>query len=229
MGASIPEVVIRRLPVYARALATLAEQRVAVVSSMELGRLLQVTPAQIRKDLSYFGEFGKQGTGYDVAFLLGEIRKILGLDRQWPMVLIGMGQLGRAVLGYSGFAAAGFPIVAAFDHNPVKVGSRIGSLTIRDPSELGATIAELGVKVGVVAVPAAAAQQVVDTMVAGGVRAILNYAPTTVRVPAGVRVRNIDPVSALQSMTYHLAEMNRNGEQSALAAAPGRAVSLDGA
>lgn len=199
-----PEVVIRRLPIYARALAFLEEENIAVVSSLELGKRLGVTPAQIRKDLSYFGEFGKQGTGYDVKKLLAEIRGILGLDREWQMVLVGVGKLGRAIATYDGFEHQGFTIVAAFDMDPRKIGDSIGSLRIRHLDELPQVVAETGVKIGIVAVPGPQGQKVIEDLCKYGITAILNYAPIAVRVPPGVRVRHIDPVVALQGMTYHL-------------------------
>jgi len=204
MPIEIPEVVIERLPVYARALAAIQARGLEVVSSQDLGDQLGVTPAQIRKDLSYFGRFGKQGRGYNVNRLMEELRQILGLDRTWAMVLIGVGQLGRAILQYGGFAPQGFHVLAAFDANPEQVGERIGSLHVRDVSELGSVLRATHVDIGIVAVPATHAQQVIDTLVAGGVKAILNYAPIAPQVPVDVHIRQIDPVLALQSMTYYL-------------------------
>ena len=200
----IPEVVISRLPVYVRALATLAEAGRDVVSSQELGQELGVTPAQIRKDLSYFGRFGKQGRGYNVRQLLERLRAILGLDRSWRMALIGTGRLGRAILSYGGFAPEGLRIVRAYDSDPAIIGRREQGITIADVANLAADLQRDPVDVAIVAVPAETAQSVIDVLVAGGVRAILNYAPTAVRTPAGVHVRQIDPVLALQSMTYYL-------------------------
>ncbi len=200
----IPEVVIRRLPVYARALGYLDQEGTSVISSRELGERLQVTPAQIRKDLSYFGEFGKQGTGYHVRHLLNEIRRILGVDREWPVVLVGVGKLGSAIAAYGGFSDQGFRIVGAVDHNPDKVGRRVGDLTVRPLAELESLVRETGARLAVIAVPAQAAQGIVDQLVRAGVRAILSYAPTAVRVPEHVWIQYSDPVVALQSMTYHL-------------------------
>lgn len=203
----IPQVVIRRLPLYARALADLEGEQVMVISSLELGQQLQITPAQIRKDLSYFGEFGKQGTGYNVAHLLGEIRRILGLDQQWLMALVGVGQLGRAIATYPGFISEGFEVAAAFDNDPAKIGTPLGELVIQDVRELKGTVAKKGITIGIVAVPASAGQEVVDSLVQSDIRAILSYAPTAVKVPEGVHLRQIDPVLALQSMTYYLKRM----------------------
>ncbi len=204
MPVEIPEVVIDRLPVYVRALATLQHQGRQVVSSQELGEQLGVTPAQIRKDLSYFGRFGKQGRGYHVVRLLEELRQILGLTRQWAMVLIGVGKLGRAIISYGGFAPQGFRIVEAFDTDPNTVGSRVNGLVVRPLSDLPSVLRETDVQIGIVAVPAATAQDVIDMLVANGVKAILNYAPIAAQAPASVRIRDIDPVLALQSMTFYV-------------------------
>ncbi len=200
----IPPVVIDRLPLYARALATLEAQGREVVSSQELGSLLNVTPAQIRKDLSYFGRFGKQGRGYNVRKLLDELRQILGLDRQWRMALVGVGRLGRAILGYEGFGPQGFRIAEAFDAEPAIVGSRFNGLTIKHTADLETVLNASPVDVGIVAVPGETAQDVIDSLVRCGVRAILNYAPIAAHVPRGVYIKRIDPVLALQSMTYYL-------------------------
>lgn len=204
MPIEIPEVVIERLPVYARALAALQARGLEVVSSQDLGDQLGVTPAQIRKDLSYFGRFGKQGRGYNVDRLMEELRQILGLDRSWNMVLVGVGQLGRAILQYGGFGPQGFHVVQAFDASPEAIGQRIGATTVRSVDDLPATLAGTHVDIGIVSVPGERAQGVIDTLVAGGVKAILNYAPISAQVPPGVHLRQIDPVLALQSMTYYL-------------------------
>lgn len=178
-----------------------------LVSSQELGERLHITPAQIRKDLSYFGRFGRQGRGYNVRRLLQMLRQILGLDREWPLILVGVGRLGRAVLSYPGFAPEGFRVVAAFDSDPDKIGRRIGPLVIQPPSQIPETVARLGVLIAILTVPAAAAQEVADLLIASGVKAILNYAPVTLKVPEGVLVRDIDPVSVLQSLTYYLKDL----------------------
>lgn len=200
----IPSVVIDRLPLYTRALASLQSEGRDVVSSQELGGRLGVTPAQIRKDLSYFGRFGKQGRGYNVGKLLEELQRILGLDRQWRMALVGVGKLGRAILGYEGFAPQGFRIVEAFDTDKRRIGELVDGLTVKDADKIEAVLAENPVDVGIVAVPAEIAQDVIDTLVDCGVRAILNYAPIAARVPATVHIKRVEPVLALQSMTYHL-------------------------
>lgn len=203
----IPEVVIGRLPIYARELAFLVVEKVATISSLELGDRLRVTPAQIRKDLSYFGEFGKQGTGYDVGLLLGEINRILGLDREWPMVIVGVGKLGEAVATYAGFRDQGFRVAAIFDNDPKKIGTKIGNFPVVSLENLGAYVRENAVTMGIVAVPAEHAQAVVNVMVENGIRGILNYAPISIRTPHDVQVRNIDPIVQLQSTTYYLKDL----------------------
>jgi redox-sensing transcriptional repressor len=206
MPLDIPEVVVERLPLYARTLQNLADRGCENVSSQELGDYLGVTPAQIRKDLSYFGRFGKQGRGYNVCRLLDELRQILGLDRSWTMALLGVGQLGRAILHYAGFAPQGFRIVEAFDNDPATVGEEIAGLTVRDIQDLPSVLAMCSIEIGIVAVPAHQAQAMFDLLVSAGVKAILNYAPVAPRVPPNVHVRSIDPVLALQSMTFYLKE-----------------------
>jgi redox-sensing transcriptional repressor len=205
----IPPVVIDRLPLYARALSKLEEGGREVVSSQELGTRLGVTPAQIRKDLSYFGRFGKQGRGYNVRKLLDELWRILGLDKQWRMALVGVGKLGRAILGYGGFTPQGFRIVEAFDSNPKRIGERINDLTVRDVDDLERVLLQNPVDVGIVAVPADIAQDAIDALVKCGVRAILNYAPIAARVPPGIQIKRIEPVLALQSMTYYMKNAGR--------------------
>jgi len=202
--ARIPAGVVERLPQYARTLASLEEQGRQVVSSQELGSLLDVSAAQLRKDLSWFGRFGKQGRGYNVRQLLDELRRIIGLNRQWRMALVGVGRLGRAIVGYEGFTPQGFRIVEAFDSNPRIIGQRVDGLVVRDTAELEAVLRASSVDVGIVAVPGDQAQDVIDALVRCGVKAILNYAPIAGRVPRGVRIKRIDPVLALQGMTYYL-------------------------
>ncbi|MBF8266909.1 MAG: redox-sensing transcriptional repressor Rex [Dehalococcoidia bacterium] len=203
-GNEVPAVVVIRLPQYVRALAELLRRDVPVVSSEQLGAQLQVTAAQIRKDLSYFGRFGKQGRGYPVRYLLEELRQVLGLERRWNACLVGVGRLGRAIISYPGFTPEGFYIIAAFEENPRQVGQKLGALVIQPVSELKETIKERDIHIGIVAVPADQAQGVIDQLVRCGIGAILNYAPIGPQVPPGVRVRNIDPILALQSMTYYL-------------------------
>jgi len=200
----VPEVVVDRLPQYVRALTGLNQQGIAVVSSQQLGDLIQMTPAQIRKDLSYFGRFGKQGRGYSVKYLLGELRRILGLDREWRVGLIGVGRLGRAILSYPGFAPEGFKIAAAFDADPRQVGQMVGGIMVQAMHRLREVIEEHNIRIAIVAVPASQVQDVIDRLTQCGIRAIVNYAPVAAQVPPTVRLRSIDPVLALQSMTYYL-------------------------
>ena len=204
MPLEIPEVVINRLPVYYRLLSRMQSKGRAVVSSQELGEELGVTPAQIRKDFSYFGRFGKQGRGYSVQRLAEELRLILGLDRRWRVVLVGFGRLGRAIASYHGFEPQGFDIVAIYDADPAVIGSRDHDYIIHDVRNMKQDLRVEPPDIGIVAVPADHAQEVIDMLVNAGVRAILNYAPRSVHVPEGVELKRIDPVIELQSMTYHL-------------------------
>jgi redox-sensing transcriptional repressor len=205
---AIPDIVIRRLPVYVRTLRGLRDDGIYSVSSDELAEHIGVTAAQIRRDLSYFGRFGKQGKGYDTAFLADRIAEILGVDTHWDVALAGVGNLGQAVLRYRGFSlpTSSFNIVAVFDRGHHGPGDKIDGIPILTTDRMTDVIRERGIKVGIIAVPAAAAQSIADQMVAGGVKAVLNYAPVVLKVPDDVTVREIDPVSALQSMTYYLRE-----------------------
>lgn len=203
-GNAVPEVVISRLPQYVRILTQMLDDGVAVTNSQQLGARLQVTPAQIRKDLSYFGRFGKQGRGYRVQHLLSELKQILGLDSEWNVAVVGVGRLGNAILNYPGFNPDGFHLVAAFDSNPQRVGEAVGSITIQPMTAMAETVVQRNIAIAIVAVPSDCTQSVIDQLVDCGVRAILNYAPINAQVPDGVSVRNIDPVLALQSMTYYL-------------------------
>ncbi len=202
--SNIPDIVIGRLPVYLRALTRLAQEGHEVTSSHELGERLGISSAQIRKDLSLFGGFGKQGTGYHIPYLIDQLRQVLQVNREWEVALIGVGDLGRAVAHYKGFANRGFRIAAAFDSAPDKLGVPINGIVIQSMDSAPAVIAERGIKVAMVAVPAENAQAVADMLIEAGVRAILNYAPINLNVPAGVYVQYIDPVLHLQRMTYYL-------------------------
>ena len=204
--------VVQRLPHYLRALRALREDGTEVVSSQELGESLSVTPAQIRKDLSYFGRFGKQGRGYSVPHLILDLTRILGLERAWPVILIGVGRLGQAIVTYPGFTPEGFTIRAAFDSDPTVIGTRVATVEVRPVAEIRSYVQRTGVEIAIVAVPGDQAQSVVDELVAAGIHAIVNYAPSDPRVPTGVRIRSIDPVQALQTMTFHLTD-ERHPEQ----------------
>ncbi|MEI8307308.1 MAG: redox-sensing transcriptional repressor Rex [Chloroflexales bacterium] len=200
-----PDVVIRRLPLYARSLRYLLDEEIHSVSSQELGERINVTAAQIRKDLSYFGEFGKQGIGYDVEKLLNHIERILGLNQSWPVILVGVGHLGQAIARYDGFHSQGLQIVGLFDTDPHKIGQRVADVEITDYVHMPKVIRKTNARLGIIAVPAAEAQPVADVLIDAGIRAILCYAPIILQTPEDVWVRYIDPVAVLHSMTYYLA------------------------
>lgn len=201
---SIPDIVIGRLPIYLRALSRLAQEGREITSSHELGERLGISSAQIRKDLSHFGTFGKQGTGYRIAELENRLRQILHVDREWEVALVGAGDLGHALGRYNGFRDRGFRITAIFDRDPAKIGEKIGELEVQDVARLREIIQTRHIRVAMIAVPASEAQKVADALVEAGVKAILNYAPITITVPPGVYVQYIDPVVHLQRMTYYL-------------------------
>ena len=200
----IPDIVIGRLPLYLRALQRMTQEGRQVTSSQELGELLGISAAQIRKDLSQFGEFGKQGTGYNIKYLSEQLRKILKLDRIWDMVIVGAGDVGHALARYQGFRNRGFQVTMIFDNDPDKIGMKIGDFTVLDVAEMVERIREANVKVAMVATPASHAQAVTDQLVEAGVKAILNYAPIRVTAPPDVQVQYIDPATHLQRMSYYL-------------------------
>ncbi|MSP12749.1 MAG: redox-sensing transcriptional repressor Rex [Chloroflexi bacterium] len=199
----VPEIVVGRLPLYLRALSHLPEE-VKAITSDELGNLLGISSAQIRKDLSYFGEFGKQGSGYEIDYLRQQLQQILQVDKQWPVALVGVGDLGQAILSYGGFQERGFYIDVAFDVDPQKFGKSFNDIQILPVSQMSKFIAEHELLIAIVAIPSSVAQMVADELVQAGVRAILNYAPVTLNVPEHVRVYHIDPAIGLQNMTYYL-------------------------
>lgn len=200
----IPDIIVGRLPRYLRALTEMQECGQQTTSSQELGERLDISAAQIRKDLSQFGEFGKQGTGYSVVYLIDQLKSILKVNRTWDLALIGAGDLGHAIARYQGFPECGFQITMVFDNSPEKIGKSIAGYTIQDVADLIPKLREAGIQMAMITTPPAAAQAVADKLVEAGVRAILNYAPTHLSVPAGVRVQYIDPVIHLQRMTYYL-------------------------
>lgn len=205
-GKVIPDIIVGRLPIYLLALQHMLDEGRQVTSSQELGERLGISSAQIRKDLSQFGEFGKQGTGYNITYLSDQLRKILKLDRVWDVALVGVGDIGHAVAGYAGFKNRGFRISMVFDNDPQKVGQKAHGFEIQDISNLVDTIRNAGIRVALITTPAVAAQEVADLLVKGGVQAIVNYAPITLNVPVNVRVEYIDPLIHLQRMTYYLNE-----------------------
>jgi redox-sensing transcriptional repressor len=200
----IPDIVIGRLPTYLRALQHMAQEGRQVTSSQELGERLGISAAQIRKDLSQFGEFGKQGTGYNIEFLAKQLQEILHVDRVWDVAIVGAGDIGSGLARYQGFNERGFSIKMVFDNSPAKIGTKIAGFTIIDAKELVSKVSKAGLQVAMIAVPAAFAQAATDQLVEAGVKAILNYAPVNLTVPAGVRIQHIDPATHLQRMTYYL-------------------------
>jgi redox-sensing transcriptional repressor len=203
-GREIPDIVVGRLPHYLRALQHMALEGRRLTSSQELSERLGISAAQIRKDLSLFGEFGKQGTGYQIDFLLDQLRQILKVDRVWDIALVGAGDIGSAVARYQGFENRGFRVTMVFDINPKIVGASIGSFVIQSSEELVPAIQAAQIRVAMIAVPAANAQEVAEQLVLAGVKSILNYAPISLNVPEDVHVQYIDPVIHLQRMTYYL-------------------------
>lgn len=204
----VPQIVVGRLPIYLQALSQL--EGMEEITSQELGRMVGISAAQIRKDLSYFGGFGKQGSGYQVQNLRKKLRNILQVDREWPVILVGVGDLGHAIARYAGFQNRGFRVVATFDKDPAKIGQRVGNLEILDVAEMSRVVKEKGVKVAIVAVPAAEAQKVAEALAEAGIQSILNYAPLPLRLSSHIRLYNIDPVVGLQAMTYYLEDEDKN-------------------
>jgi len=200
----IPDIIVGRMPIYLRSLQRMAEGGRHTTSSQELGERLGISAAQIRKDLSQFGEFGKQGSGYSIQFLAEQISKILKVNRVWDIAVVGAGDIGSAVARYQGFANRGFNVTMIFDNDPAKIGIPVGPFIIQDSAALETAIQQAGIQVAMIAVPSSEAQAVSDRLVTAGVKAILNYAPISINVPEGVYVQYIDPVIHLQRMTYYL-------------------------
>ena len=200
----IPDIIVGRLPIYLRALQRMTEQGIQTTSSQELGARVGISAAQIRKDISQFGEFGKQGTGYNIGFLTEKLRHILQVDRTWDVALIGAGDMGHALARYQGFADRGFRIAMVFDSDKTKVGQKIGGFVVQDAAGMAEAIRRAGIKIVMLVVPATAAQEAADQLVQAGVKAILNYAPVSLNVPEDVRVQYIDPATHLQRMTYYI-------------------------
>ena len=200
----IPDIIVGRMPIYLRALQRMIEEGRHTTSSQELGERLGISAAQIRKDLSQFGEFGKQGSGYSIQFLAEQISRILKVNRVWDIAVIGAGDIGSAVARYQGFANRGFNVTMLFDNNPAKIGLQVGPFVIQDSAALETAIQQAGIQVAMISVPSSEAQVVADRLVRAGIKAILNYAPISINVPEGVYVQYIDPVIHLQRMTYYL-------------------------
>lgn len=200
----IPDIVVARLPQYLRSLQRMMREGRQVTSSQELAERLGISAAQIRKDLSQFGEFGKQGTGYHIVYLIEQLQKILHVDHDWSMVVVGAGGIGSAIARYKGFNNRGFTVRYIFDNDPDVIGARIGSFIVQDYGRMVETIRANGIKLAMIAVPTTIAQEVTNKLVEAGIRGILNYAPISINVPPGVMVQYIDPSIHLQRITYYL-------------------------
>ncbi|WP_461110979.1 redox-sensing transcriptional repressor Rex [Streptomyces calidiresistens] len=212
----IPEATVARLPLYLRALTALSERSVPTVSSEELAGAAGVNSAKLRKDFSYLGSYGTRGVGYDVEYLVYQISRELGLTQDWPVVIVGIGNLGAALANYGGFASRGFRVAALIDADPAMTGRPVAGIAVQHIDELETIIEENGVSIGVIATPAGAAQQVCDRLVEAGVTSILNFAPTVLSVPEGVDVRKVDLSIELQILAFH--EQRKAGEASPSAA-----------
>jgi redox-sensing transcriptional repressor len=204
MENQIPRIIIGRLPLYLRALIRLKKDGYLFASSKELGKLLDISAAQIRKDLSHFGELWKRGKGYEIDFLIQKLNQILNTDMVWKMIVIGAGDLGSGLTRYRGFVNRGFKVDAIFDIDPNKIGKRIGNLIVKDILEMCDYVAENDIQIAVLAIPAEDAQDVIDELVQVGITAILNYAPIYIKTPEGVQIEHIDPAVHLQKLSYFL-------------------------
>jgi redox-sensing transcriptional repressor len=200
----ISEAVVRRLPIYLRYLNVLHMQNVQTISSSDLGQKLDLNPAQIRKDLAYFGEFGKKGIGYDVNYLIEKIRQILKLDQFIQVALVGAGNLGKALSNYNAFLKDNMKIVAVFDAMESKIGEKINNLTVQPMNEMKQTIKAMNIRIGIITVPAGEAQYVANEFIQSGIEAILNFAPAIIKVPNEIRIHHADFTTELQSLAFYL-------------------------
>jgi redox-sensing transcriptional repressor len=200
----ISESTVRRLSHYYRTLQEVEAEGGKTISSRRLAERSGITPAQVRKDLSFFGSFGRRGLGYNVDYLRRELRAILGLDRRWKVAVVGAGRIGTALYSYEGFSRQGFDVVAVFDSDPARIGQRFGTLCVEDVARLGELAPRLGIEIGVVATPPGSAQEVTDQLVAAGIRGILNFAPRKLFVPAHVTLRAVDMAVELESLAFAL-------------------------
>lgn len=217
----IPEATVARLPVYLQILVDQAEAGIGSISSEGLAELAGVNAAKVRKDLSYLGSYGTRGVGYEVDYLVYQIRRELGLDHDWPVVIVGAGNLGQALAGYGGFSERGFPVGGIVDVDPAKVDTVVGGVRVRPLTELSTIVQAKSISIGVVATPPAAAQDAADRLVAAGVTSILNFAPTMLVVPSGVSVRKVDLAVELQILSYH--EQRRVNAAASLQSVPAEA------
>ena len=215
----IPEATVGRLPVYLRALVEMAEREAGTVSSDDLAEAAGVNSAKVRKDLSYLGSYGTRGVGYDVAYLIHQVGRELGLTQDWPVLIAGAGNLGHALSNYRGFAQRGFRIVAIVDADPTKVGEAIGDLTVEHVDRLPDIVGRDDVAIGVICTPGTAAQEVADRMVRAGIRSILNFAPAVISVPRDVSVRKVDLSIELQILAHY--EQRKAALESVVAARDG--------
>jgi redox-sensing transcriptional repressor len=204
MPNQIPHIIVGRLPLYLRALNRLQKDGYEYASSRELGKLLDISAAQIRKDLSHFGELGKRGKGYEIEFLICKLNQILNTDNVWKMIVIGAGDLGSGLARYKGFLNRGFQVSAIFDIDPQKIGKKIGDLVAKDIREMEEYVKTNDIQIAVLAIPAEYAQDVIDNVVEAGITAILNYAPIYLKAPQGVQIEHIDPSVHLQILSYFL-------------------------
>ena len=204
MVHQIPRIIIGRLPLYLRALTRLKKDGLGYASSRELGKLLDISAAQIRKDLSHFGELGKRGKGYEIDYLISKLNQILNTDTIWEMIVIGAGDLGSGLARYKGFIDRGFKVSAIFDINPDVIGKKIGDLVVKNIREMCDYVAANSIQIAILAIPAEDAQDVIDDLVQVGITAILNYAPIYIKTPEGVQIEHIDPSIHLQKLSYFL-------------------------
>jgi redox-sensing transcriptional repressor len=199
----IPEATVARLPVYLRSLLELADEKATTVSSERLAEMAGVNAAKVRKDLSYLGSYGTRGVGYDVEFLLFQMSRELGLTHDWPVVIVGIGNLGAALANYGGFRDRGFPVAALVDTDAGKVGERLGDLTIHHIDDLPQLAREHQIAIGIIATPAAVAQEVADLLVAAGISSVLNFAPSVISVPETASLRKVDLAVELQILSFY--------------------------
>jgi len=207
---NIPSVTINRLSIYHRCLEKLIEnidkRKPKYISSSKIAEMTGINSAQIRKDLAYFGEFGKRGIGYPLIDLIRELKKILGLDRKWSVIIAGAGNLGKALVKYKGFQKRGFIIKGIFDNSSLKIGKKLGHIFIYDIKEIEKFIQVEKINIGIIVVPADSAQEVADKMVAGGIKAILNFAPVHIALPPEIKIHNVDLSIELEGLTYYLSQ-----------------------
>ncbi len=219
-GRCIPDATVARLPVYLRALHALAEDGTTTVSSDALAGATGVNSAKVRKDLSQLGSYGTRGVGYDVDYLIYQISRELGLTQRWAVAIVGVGNLGHALANYGGFGSRGFRVAALIDADAARIGEQVTGLSVRHLDELPAVVRDESISIGVIATPAAAAQDVCDRLVAAGVRSILNFAPAVLAVPDGVDVRKVDLSLELQILAFH--EQRKAASAAAAAMVPGQ-------